>query len=95
MGLAIRSNFKQKDIIGRIGGDEFIVLLCEMPSIKILDKRCNELLKTLDRTYESNGNKLLISNSFGIDFNTNSHARNSLARQTHRLVAACAEKFKR
>ena len=50
MSLAIRSTFRQKDIMGRIGGDEFIVLLCEMPSLEVLDKRCNELLKHLDRS---------------------------------------------
>ena len=66
MGMAIRSNFKQKDIIGRIGGDEFVVLLCEMPSMEVLDKRCNELLKSLDRTYESNNSKLPFSVSIGV-----------------------------
>lgn len=66
MGLAIRSNFRQKDIIGRMGGDEFVVLLCEMPSLEVLDKRCNELLKNLDRTYENNNNKLPFSVSIGV-----------------------------
>ena len=66
MSLVIRSTFRQKDIIGRIGGDEFIVLLCEMPSLEVLDKRCNELLKNLNRTYESNGNKLPFSVSIGV-----------------------------
>ena len=66
MSLVIRSTFRQKDIIGRIGGDEFIVLLCEMPSLEVLDKRCNELLKNLNRTYESNGNELPFSVSIGV-----------------------------
>lgn len=66
MGLALRSNFRQKDIIGRIGGDEFVVLLCEMPSLEVLEKRCNELLKNLNRTYENNNNKLPFSISIGI-----------------------------
>ena len=66
MSLAIRSTFRRKDIMGRIGGDEFIVLLCEMPSLEVLDKRCNELLKHLDRNYESNGNKLPFSVSIGV-----------------------------
>lgn len=66
MGLAIRSIFRQKDIIGRIGGDEFVVLFCDMPSIDILEKRCTELLKNLDRQYESNNNSLPFSVSIGI-----------------------------
>lgn len=66
MGLAIRGVFRQKDIIGRIGGDEFIVLFTEMPSVDVLEKRCTELLKNLDRRYESNGTSLPFSVSIGI-----------------------------
>ena len=66
MGLAIRSVFRQKDIVGRIGGDEFIVLFTEMPSVDVLEKRCTELLKNLDRHYESNGTSLPFSVSIGI-----------------------------
>ena len=66
MGLAIRSVFRQKDIVGRIGGDEFVVLLCEMPSIEVLEKRCTELLTNLDRNYENNNVSLPFSVSIGV-----------------------------
>ena len=66
MGHEIRGIFRQKDIVGRIGGDEFVVLFREMPSLDILDKRCTELLKNLDRTYESNNDKLPFSISIGV-----------------------------
>ncbi len=66
MGLAIRSVFRQKDIVGRIGGDEFIVLFCEMPSVEILEKRCGELLAQLDRNYENNNVSLPFSVSIGV-----------------------------
>lgn len=66
MGQAIRSVFLQKDIVGRIGGDEFVVLICEIPSIEVLEKRCEELLKMLDRNYESNNTSLPFSISVGI-----------------------------
>ena len=66
MGLAIKSVFRQKDIVGRIGGDEFIVLLCELPSIEILEKRCNELLANLDRNYQNNDVSLPFSVSIGV-----------------------------
>lgn len=66
IGMALRSVFRQKDIIGRIGGDEFIVLFLEMPSLDVLEKRCGELLKNLDRTYENNNTKLPFSVSIGI-----------------------------
>ena len=66
MSVAIKEIFLNDAIIGRIGGDEFIVLFKELPSLEILDKRCNELLKKLDRNYESNNVKLPFSVSIGV-----------------------------
>ena len=66
MGLAIRSVFRQKDIIGRIGGDEFVVLFVDTPSKEVLEKRCKELLKDLNRNYENNNVSLPFSVSIGI-----------------------------
>ena len=66
MGHEIRGIFRQKDIVGRIGGDEFVVLFREMPSQDVLEKRCVELLKNLDRHYESNNESLPFSVSIGI-----------------------------
>ncbi len=66
MGHEIRGIFRQKDIVGRIGGDEFVVLFREMPSLDVLDKRCTELLQNLDRTYESNNVNLPFSISIGV-----------------------------
>ena len=66
MGKAIRSVFRQKDIVGRIGGDEFVVLFVDMPSTEVLERRCTELLKLLDRHYESNDVSLPFSVSIGI-----------------------------
>lgn len=66
MGHEIRGIFRQKDIVGRIGGDEFVVLFREMPSLDVLDKRCTELLQRLDRTYESNDVHLPFSISIGV-----------------------------
>ena len=66
MGKAIRGVFRQKDIVGRIGGDEFVVLFVDMPSQDVLEKRCVELLNLLDRHYESNNQSLPFSVSIGI-----------------------------
>ena len=66
MGNAIKSVFRQKDIVGRIGGDEFVVLFVDMPSQDVLERRCTELLKSLDRNYESNNVSLPFSVSIGI-----------------------------
>ena len=66
MGTEIRAVFRQKDIVGRIGGDEFVVLFCDMPSKEVLERKCTELLKKLNRNYESNNLSLPFSISIGI-----------------------------
>lgn len=66
MGHEIRGVFRQKDIVGRIGGDEFVVLFREVPSLEVLEKRLTELLKNLDRNYESNNTSLPFSISIGV-----------------------------
>ena len=66
MGNAIRGVFRQKDIVGRIGGDEFVVLFCDMPSQDVLERRCTELLQNLNRNYTNNNDSLPFSVSIGI-----------------------------
>lgn len=47
---AVRKLFRAKDIVGRIGGDEFMVLMKDISDKEIVKKRCcqlNEILKTV------------------------------------------------
>ena len=47
---AIRKLFRAKDIVGRIGGDEFMVLMKDVSDKEIVKKRCcqlNDILKTV------------------------------------------------
>lgn len=66
MAMAINKGFRHTDIIGRIGGDEFMVLFCEMPSIELLKKRCTELGDALRHTYKSGDDELPFSVSIGV-----------------------------
>ena len=66
MAMAITKGFRHSDIIGRIGGDEFMVLFCEMPSVELLEKRCAELGDTLRQNYQNGGDTLPFSVSIGI-----------------------------
>ncbi len=66
MSMAIKQTFRRTDILGRIGGDEFLVLFRNLPSMEILKKRCNTLLKTLHRSYQNNNDKLPFSVSIGV-----------------------------
>ncbi len=66
MAMAITKNFRHSDIIGRIGGDEFMVLFCEMPSVELVKKRCAALGDTLRHTYQNGDEELPFSVSIGI-----------------------------
>ena len=48
MSAAIRSCFRNTDIIGRLGGDEFLVLMRQTPNNEITTKNANELLKKIN-----------------------------------------------
>ncbi|MBE6962929.1 MAG: diguanylate cyclase [Ruminococcaceae bacterium] len=41
----LRSLFRSHDILGRIGGDEFLILLKDVPNIEIVESRCSLLLE--------------------------------------------------
>ena len=66
MGLAIERNFRGTDIMGRIGGDEFIVLFRNSVNTVVLQNRCEALIKTLSRTYEDGEHQLKFSISIGV-----------------------------
>ena len=68
MALAIKNNFRQGDILGRIGGDEFLVLVKDAPSRDMVVERAKALLKILDRNYKNNDESLPFSVSIGISF---------------------------
>jgi putative two-component system response regulator len=44
VGTTLRKLFRAQDIIGRIGGDEFLILLKDVPHAYFLQTRCNLLL---------------------------------------------------
>lgn len=48
MSTAIRSCFRNTDIIGRLGGDEFLVLMKQTPNNEITAKNANELLQKIN-----------------------------------------------
>lgn len=62
----ILTSFKGSDIVGRIGGDEFTVLMCDIGAISNTDilatRLCNELKKSIPSEY----GEIIISASIGI-----------------------------
>ena len=43
--------FRKEDIIGRFGGDEFIVFIKNLPNMKVLENKLKQLLKNDDNSY--------------------------------------------
>lgn len=65
VGQSIDKNFRQSDVKGRIGGDEFIVLLPGMDGSEILDRHCQGLCNRLSRVFYGNGKHHPFSISIG------------------------------
>jgi len=62
----LRSFFRHHDIIGRVGGDEFIVVICDLPNKKLLEERSNALQKKLGDLLEELAPGLQVSCSIGV-----------------------------
>ena len=65
VGLAINKNFRQSDIKGRIGGDEFVILLPGMESAEVLQRHCLSLCRRLYRIFHHQGKTQAFSISIG------------------------------
>ena len=48
MSAAIKACFRNTDIIGRLGGDEFLVLMRQTPGMAVTTKNAAELLKNIN-----------------------------------------------
>lgn len=58
--------FREDDIIGRIGGDEFLIFLKNLPSEKVLKKKADELINLFRRSFTGKNKDYKISGSIGI-----------------------------
>lgn len=62
----IEKLFRNQDIVSRIGGDEFMVLMCNVSDRTLLENRCRMLLQTFRNLFRSGRYKLPLSCSIGI-----------------------------
>ena len=62
----IKKLFRNQDIVARIGGDEFLVLMRGVSDQKLVESRCQQLLNILQNVFQHQKHKLPMSCSIGV-----------------------------
>lgn len=65
IGTTLRNLFRSQDVIGRIGGDEFLILLKDIPSKELVLERCQLMVDTFREQLSRLMPKLQVSVSVG------------------------------
>ena len=64
--VAISSFFRGNDIISRIGGDEFLILMKDIPGPALVEARCRDLIAAVQRLQHKESAVPLLSCSVGV-----------------------------
>lgn len=62
----LRHFFRSGDIIGRIGGDEFMIFLKNVPDTALVEKRCQGLLQAMSSLLDGREGAVKLSCSLGV-----------------------------
>lgn len=62
----IERQFRNQDIVARIGGDEFMVLMRGVSDSNLLEARCSRLIQSFQTIFRSQKHKLPLSCSIGV-----------------------------
>lgn len=68
VGLRLRGALREGDLVGRVGGDEFVVLLRHLGGEAEAEAFAQRLLRALGRPYGLDGREIAVSASVGIVF---------------------------
>ena len=66
IGAGLKRLFRGHDIIGRIGGDEFLILMRDIPNLDLIHSRCEVLLNTFRDLLGQFSSGLNLSCSIGV-----------------------------
>ena len=66
LARSLKSLFRDSDIVGRIGGDEFAVFMGGVKDLKVIQNKADMILKVFERSFHSEGTNHDISCSIGI-----------------------------
>jgi len=67
LALALKMNFRPQDILGHIGGDEFVVFMPDADRSEVL-ARCDRLRNSMRRQLGHDDNEIKLTGSIGIAF---------------------------
>ncbi len=65
-GRILKDTFKGRDIVGRMGGDEFMVFMVDIKGVKDAEIIAGKLNEILTRTYSDSSHKVTVTASIGI-----------------------------
>ncbi|MFI3174699.1 MAG: diguanylate cyclase [Bacillota bacterium] len=84
---SLRACFRKGDIIGRIGGDEFVIVLGHCQDEKIIFERANQISEAMRKTYRGEEASYSISGSIGISiYPTNGYVYNDLYKMADKAL---------
>ncbi|MBQ9979981.1 MAG: diguanylate cyclase [Oscillospiraceae bacterium] len=66
VGLTLKRLFRANDIIGRVGGDEFLIYFKDIPGYDLVHNRCQQLLETFRLLFEESTPGANASCSIGV-----------------------------
>ncbi len=66
IAMNLKMMFRNSDILGHIGGDEFMVLMKDITTVDIVYDRCNQLRDLLRKSYQHETGIVNVSASIGI-----------------------------
>lgn len=66
MAIGMQKLMRQSDVVGRIGGDEFIVFLKDIPSQDVAEEKARKLLDTFKNLFQGEKSPVEVTGSIGV-----------------------------
>ncbi len=91
----LASYFRQEDIVGRLGGNEFVIYARNVTDIEAFELRINKLNELLTKTYKNDSNQVVVTASIGIMLTDKEHITfNALYEKAYKALQKVKENGK-